>query len=159
MEEDTLRFWIIPIICLVAVMGLFVIILSYQFNTAMPNAAIELEEMRKMSCDEIKAKDALNRYWSKDNSKYGKDKVGGCVAAELAITNAEKEKLDKLLADPNSLESLTRDLKKFQDLYDSHKELYDYHLSETKMLNQNVTDFENKINEINSKLLNEYGVK
>jgi len=28
MEEDTLRFWIIPVICLVAVMGLFVIILE-----------------------------------------------------------------------------------------------------------------------------------
>ena len=159
MEEDSLRFWITPIVCLVAVMGGFVVILEYQVNTAFPNAVAELEEMRKMSCDEIKSKNALNRYWSKENGAFGGDKADGCAAAEAAIKKAEKDRLDELLADPNSFESLSRDLIKFQGLYDSYQELYETHSSEAEILKHNVTDFENQINEINAKLEQKYGLK
>lgn len=157
MEEDSLRFWIAPILCLVVGMGVFVVVVEYTINTKIPNAVVELEELRKMSCDEIKAKESLNNYWSDENGKFGGDKADSCAAAEAAIKKAEKERLDKLLADPNSFESLSRDLIKFQGLYDSHKELYDFHSSEANILKQNVTDFENKINEINSKIEQDYG--
>ena len=157
MEEDSLRFWIIPIICFVVIGGVFVIILDYNFNVKYPNAVIELEEMKKMTCPEIKDKVAKNKYWSLENGDFGREKAQGCSEATAAIKKAEKEKLDKLLADPNSLESLTRDLDKFQKLYDSHKEEYDFHASQAAMLKQNVTDFENKLNEINSKIKENFG--
>ncbi|QLH05837.1 hypothetical protein [Nitrosopumilus ureiphilus] len=158
MEESSLRFWIIPVICLVVVIGIFASVLAYQFNVAMPNAVVEMEELRKMSCDQIKEKNAVNRYWSKTNSEYGNNKAKGCTDAEMAIKQAEQKRIDKLLADPNSLESLSRDLKKFQDLYDSYQELYQTHSSEAKILKQNVTDFENQINRIKIQLSQEYGV-
>jgi hypothetical protein len=149
----------VPILCLVVAMGVFVVVIEYNINTKIPNAVAELEEMRTMSCEEIKIKDSLNRYWSKENGEYGANKADSCALAEAAIKKAEKERLDKLLADPNSFESLSRDLIKFQGLYDSYQELYEIHSSEAKILKQNVTDFENKINEINSKLERDYGVR
>ena len=69
-----------------------------------------------------------------------------------------KKKLNKLLADPNSLESLSRDLKKFQGLYYSHQELYESHSSEAIILKQNVTDFENQLERIKLKLSQDYGI-
>jgi transposase-like protein len=159
MDEDSLRFWIAPILCMVVGMGVFVGVVEYNTNTKMPNAAAELEEMRTMSCEEIKAKDSLNNYWTSDNREFGGDKMSGCAAAEAAIRKAENDRLDKLLEDPNSFESLSRDLIHFQGLYDSYQELYEMHSSEAEILKHNVTDFENQINEINSKLEQEYGLK
>jgi hypothetical protein len=158
MGEDSLHYWIVPIICFVAVAGIFAFILEYQINTSHPNAVAELEEMKKMSCDEIKSKHTLNRYWSKDNGAYGKDQADGCAASESAIKKLEKDRLDKLLADPNSLESLSRDLKKFQGLYGSYQELYESHSSEAKILKQNVTDFGNQLDRIKLKLSRDYGI-
>lgn len=158
MEEDSLRFWIIPIICFVVVMGIFVVILEYNFNTKMPNAEIELAEMQTMTCPEIEAKLEINQFWSMENGAFAREKGQGCADAAAAIRKAEKEKLDKLLADPNSLESLTRDLEKFQKEYDAFKKDYEIHSSQAAILKQNVTDFENKINEIQLKLQEKYGI-
>ncbi|MCE9653433.1 MAG: hypothetical protein K8Q89_10345 [Nitrosarchaeum sp.] len=157
--EDSLHFWIIPIAFLALGVTIFVIIIEYNINVLWPNAATELEEIKKMSCDEIKVKDGNNDYWTRENGKIGKEKADGCVEAELAAKKAEKEKQDAILADPNSLESLTRDLKKFQELYNSTSASYKLHASQAEILKQNVTDFENQVEQIKSKLAKEYGVK
>lgn len=157
--EDSLYFWIIPIAFLALGVGFFVIIMEYNINVLYPNAKIELEEIGKMSCSEIKSKDASNDYWTRENGKIGKQKANACDEAEAAKQKAENEKLAKILADPNSLESLTRDLKKFQDLYNSTQTKYQFYTSESETLKQNVTDFENKIEQIKSQLAKEYGVK
>ena len=159
MEEDSLRFWITPIVFLIVGFGIFAIVVEYNLNTKVPNAVVELEEMRTMSCEEIESKNTKNRYWSLENRVFGDGKASSCADAAAAIKKAEQEKLDELLADPNSFESLTRDLKKFQDLYDSHSELYETHATQADILKTNVTDFENQINEINSKLEQDYGLK
>jgi len=158
-HEDSLYFWIPPIIFLAIGVGIFITIMAYNINVLYPNAEIELKEIQKMSCNEIKAKDSSNDYWSRENGKIGKEKVNACAEAELAAQKAEKEKEAKILADPNSLESLTRDLKKYQDLYNSTQTKYKSLTSDSEILKQNVTDFENKIEQIKSQLAKEYGVK
>ena len=157
MEEDSLRFWIIPIICFVAFGIIFAAILDYTFNVKIPSAVVEQAQMKEMSCDEIGVKVSKNLFWSTENEKYAKDRVKACSDAKAAIRKAEQDKLDKLLADPNSLESLTRDLEKSEKLYDTFKEEYALHSSKAEILKQNVTDFENKINEIKSKIQEKYG--
>lgn len=78
MEEDSLRYWIIPIICIVAIMGVFSVTIEYKVNTIFPNAALEMEEIKKISCPEILAKDAANKYWTPENAAIGKAKAISC---------------------------------------------------------------------------------
>jgi len=78
MEEDALRFWIIPIICLVVVMGFFAFSLDYKINTIFPNAELERQKIKEMSCPEILLKDAANRYWTSENAQIGKVKALSC---------------------------------------------------------------------------------
>lgn len=78
MEEDALRFWIIPIICLVIVMGFFVFSLNYKINIIFPNAELERQEIKEMACPEILLKDSSNRYWTSANAQIGKAKALGC---------------------------------------------------------------------------------
>ena len=69
MDEESLRFWIIPIVCIVAVLGIFSVSLEYKVNTVFPNAELERMEIKNMSCDEIIAKDSANDYWTSENSQ------------------------------------------------------------------------------------------
>ena len=78
MEEDSLRFWIIPILCLIGTMAIFSITMEYKINTILPNAELERQEMKEMSCPEILQKDAASDYWTPENSKIGKAKAVSC---------------------------------------------------------------------------------
>ena len=78
MEEDSLHYWIIPIICIVAMIGIFTVSLDYKVNTIFPNAALEIQEIKEMSCEEILLKDAANDYWTSENAEVGKAKAVGC---------------------------------------------------------------------------------
>ena len=90
MEESSLRFWIIPIICLVVAMGvIFPFILHHQATVIFPKAAIEIDQLKNMSCDEIKSRNALGSYWTTENGKFARDKVVDCKNALKAL----KEKL------------------------------------------------------------------
>ena len=77
MEEDALRFWIIPILCLVVVMVFFSFSVDYKYITSFLNAELERQEMKSMSCQEI-LKGSSNRYWSSENAKIGKAKAIVC---------------------------------------------------------------------------------
>ena len=46
MDEESLRFWIIPIVCIVAVLGIFSVSLEYKVNTVFPNAELERMEIK-----------------------------------------------------------------------------------------------------------------
>ncbi len=78
MEEDALRFWIIPIVCLVSASLIFSVALVYKFNIVFPNAELERLEMNEMSCAEILRKDGANDYWTPENSQIGRAKAAGC---------------------------------------------------------------------------------
>ena len=79
MDEESLRFWIIPIICIVTVVGIFSISLEYKVNTVFPNAELERLEMQNMSCEEIVAKDSANDYGTPENSAIGREKAASCA--------------------------------------------------------------------------------
>ena len=78
MEENSPQYWIIPIICLISVMAIFSVALEYKVNTVLPNAELERQEIKEMSCPEILAKDSSNDYWTSENSMIGKTKAAGC---------------------------------------------------------------------------------
>ena len=89
-EESALRYWIIPIVCLIIIMGIiFPYILYHQTTVIFPNAVIELDKMKKMSCVEITARNSIGSYLTPDNGKFARDKVLDCKDA----SNALKEQL------------------------------------------------------------------
>lgn len=89
-QEDTRVYWIIPIAALAIVLvGLYPIILNHQATTIIPNAEIELQGLKKMSCKELAARDSIGSYWTPKNGKYARDTIQDCEDAALAI----KEKL------------------------------------------------------------------
>ena len=78
MEENSLHYWIIPIISIIVVAGILSFSLDYKINTVLPNAEIEREKMKVMSCPEILLKDSSNRYWTSENAQIGKAKALSC---------------------------------------------------------------------------------
>lgn len=83
MNEDSLRYWLIPILCMTIVIGLiFPYILYNQQTVVFPNAALELDELKNMQCDELTAKNALGSYWTRNNGKFARDKIGDCKDAK-----------------------------------------------------------------------------
>jgi len=78
MEESSLHYWIIPIICLISVITIFSFAIEYKVNTVFPNAELERQEIKKMSCPEILLKDSSNDYWTSENNKIGKVKAISC---------------------------------------------------------------------------------
>ena len=64
------------------VMGLIFPYLLYNQQTVVfPNAALELDELKNMQCDELTAKNALGSYWTRDNGKFARDNLGDCKDA------------------------------------------------------------------------------
>jgi hypothetical protein len=79
MEEDSRKYWIIPIVCFIVIAGIiFPYSLVHKYDVVLPNAAIEREEMKNMTCPQIMAKDSLNNYWNPTNSKIGRDMTAIC---------------------------------------------------------------------------------
>ena len=50
----------------------FPFVMEYKINTVYPNAEIEYNKIKQMSCPEIQAKNAVNNYWSHTNGKIGR---------------------------------------------------------------------------------------
>ena len=157
MDEESVHFWIIPVICMVAVAGIFGGLLVYQSVLVPPKAEMEYLEIKEMDCENIKEKNSTGAFWNDLNKITALMMIEKCDADEQAIIQAEKDRLEKLLADPNSDESLQRDLKKFQGLYNSFKEQYDFHHGEASILIQNVTEYKTLLDQTEMKLSKEYG--
>lgn len=87
MGEKSLQFWIVPIACMIIIMGIIFPYILYHHTTVIsPNAVIELGEIKKMSCDEINVRNALGSYWTVDNGKFAREKVQDCKDASKALT-------------------------------------------------------------------------
>ena len=82
MEENSLHYWIVPIVCMIAVIGIFSFSIDYKVNTIFPNAELERQEIKEMSCPEILLKDASNRYWASENREIGKAKAISCSVSQ-----------------------------------------------------------------------------
>lgn len=78
MEEESLRFWIIPMICIVVGAAFFSWSLDYRYNTSFPNAELERQEIEDMDCSEIAKNESKSHYWSTDNAELAKSKFLIC---------------------------------------------------------------------------------
>jgi hypothetical protein len=78
MDEES-RFWIIPIMCFIAIVPIMVFAVDYKVNTVAPNVEIEREEMENMTCPEMLVKASSNHYWSTGNKEIGEAKILGCT--------------------------------------------------------------------------------
>ena len=88
-QEDTRVYWIVPVAALALVLvGLFPFILNHQATTIMPNAQVELQGLKLMSCKEISARDSIGSYWTPKNGKYARDIIQDCK--DLALAYKEK---------------------------------------------------------------------
>ncbi|MCE2506775.1 MAG: hypothetical protein J4F36_10005 [Nitrosopumilaceae archaeon] len=83
MEEESLRFWLIPMVCFVAVFIIFAASLDYRYNVMYPNAAIEKEELKTITCPEILEKQKTGKYWSSENARVGAEKALACTPAPV----------------------------------------------------------------------------
>ncbi|AJM92919.1 MULTISPECIES: hypothetical protein [Nitrosopumilus] len=81
MDEESLRFWIIPMVCVVVVAIIFGASLDYRYNVVYPNAAIEKEMLKTITCPEILEKQKTGRYWSSENALVGAEKALACIPA------------------------------------------------------------------------------
>lgn len=82
MEEESLRYWIIPIVCFVSFGLIFTGMMIYKVDTQFPNAEIELNELEDMSCDDLSLRNALGSYWTPNNGQFARDKVNDCKDAK-----------------------------------------------------------------------------
>lgn len=80
------RFWIIPIVALVSGSIIGVGAIEYEINTKWPNAAIERDGLKNLSCPEIMLKASLNKFWSPQNGKIGRGMSEICVDQLKTLT-------------------------------------------------------------------------
>ena len=78
MDENSRNYWIVPIMalaigCIIGVGGI-----EFKVNTVWPAAITEMDELKKMTCEELKIKNSQNRYWTPDNGKYARTLVDAC---------------------------------------------------------------------------------
>jgi len=93
MNKDSRNFWIIPIVFLAIGFIIMAFVIDHKINTIYPNAAIELDEIKAMSCDEVNARDSLGSYWTPANGKFARDQIKSCVAAKTAYLDNLREVL------------------------------------------------------------------
>jgi len=95
MNEDSRQFWVIPIVCLVTIVVIFGIVLEYKINTVLPNAAAELDEIKAMSCEQVKSRDSTGSYWTPENGEIARDMVSACKDADDKYKNKLKTILNE----------------------------------------------------------------
>jgi hypothetical protein len=145
-------FWIIPISALILASVIGVGAIEYKVNTLIPLAVIEMDELKSMSCQEIKVRNSIGSYKLPDNGVFAREKVDACTDAEDAIKELERYQLNLLLADPNSLESLEKRLGELTKMNSTLWPLYEEHFNQTKILSGNLTDINNEIDLLKEKL-------
>lgn len=97
------NFWIIPIAALVIVGLVASFAVEYKINTVYPNAKIEYEQIKLMSCIQVKEKNASSSYWITDNRVFAQMRIEACsdaLAAEkerlgdIVVSGTHQEKID-----------------------------------------------------------------
>ena len=148
-----INYWIIPISALIVGCAIAAGSIDHKVNTIWPAAAIEMDEMKSMSCHELRDKNSHAKYWTSDNGKYARDVIKSCEDAEAEIAKLELDRLNLLLADPNSIQSLKKNLAELISTYnEKHPLLLDYQ-NKTKILTNELNENDEKITELSEKLI------
>lgn len=88
-------YWIIPITALIIGTMMGVVAIEYKINTILPNAEIELYEIKSMSCTEITARNSIGSYQIPDNRSFADKKVDTCSEAKKTYKSDLKDILNK----------------------------------------------------------------
>ncbi|QMU54881.1 MAG: hypothetical protein GKS07_08330 [Nitrosopumilus sp.] len=149
-EENSLRFWIIPIVSMVCIsVFLAGVIINHSLYT-IPLAEKQAQEIAGMSCEEIENFSSDNVLYTPSTRQLFADSTEGCAEAAKAVKAKQNELLKEKLKDPTSTESLLKEFKKQSSLQDTLQKDYDHHFDESEKLYLELTDANNKIAEIQS---------
>jgi len=102
MNEDSRQYWVIPIVCLVVVLVIVGVLLEHKINTILPNAAIELDGIKGMSCEQVKSRDSTGSYWTPGNGVIARDMISVCKEAD----DNYKDKLRTILREGTHQEKI-----------------------------------------------------
>jgi hypothetical protein len=72
------NFWLIPIVALLSGCIIGAGAIEYKVNIVWPNAIIEAQEMKALSCTEIVKKNSINDYWTPGNGVIGRALSDAC---------------------------------------------------------------------------------
>ncbi len=149
-EENSLRFWIIPVVSLVCmVIFLAGVGINYTLNTV-PLAEEQKQQIMRMSCEEIENFSSDIVLYTPVTRQLFAESSEGCAEAKKAVQAKQNELLKEKLKDPTSTESLLKEFKKQSALQETLQPDYEYHLGESEKLHLELTDTKEKIAEIQS---------
>ncbi|MCV0431848.1 hypothetical protein [Nitrosopumilus sp.] len=149
-EENSLRFWVIPIVCGIGMMiFLSVVGINYVVHTV-PLAEKQHQEILEMSCDEIEHFPSNAVLYTPTNRKLLSESTDGCAEATKAAKAKQNEILQEKLKDPNSVESLLKEFRQQSLLQSTFQDQYDFHHEESQKLFKDLTAANNKISDIQS---------
>ena len=116
-EENSLRFWIIPIISLVCISVFLTSVIVNHTLYITPLAEKQTQMITEMSCEEIENFSPDIVLYTPSTRQLFADSTEGCAEATKAVK--AKELLKEKLKDPTSTESLLKEFKK-QYPYKTH---------------------------------------
>ena len=149
-EENSLRFWIIPIVSLVCmIIFLAGVGINYTLNTV-PLAEKQEQEIIRMNCEEIENFSSDIVLYTPATRQLFAESAEGCAEAKKAVQAKQNEILKEKLKDPTSTESLLKEFKKQSSVRDTLQQDYEYHFGESEKLHMELTDAKKKIAEIQS---------
>lgn len=145
-ELDPLLIIAAVILVMVAIVGGFMA--YHEYTVIRPQAVAQHDYIQSLSCDQILSFPTTTPLYSKDNRQLLTEKTEKCTEARQLEAQKEKERLDALLADPNSFESLSREYERLTESLAEAKVRYENLTNQTLALQEQITEYENRISEI-----------
>ncbi len=142
----------VAVIILVGV-GIIAGFIAYHDHTEIqPKAEAQYLYLQTITCEEVSSFPSSTTLYSKENRILLNEKTKTCTEAKQREAQKEKERLDALLADPDSFESLSREYAKLKESLEESQTRYDVLQNETDILQEKIAEYENRIAEIIEKI-------
>lgn len=121
---------------------------AHEYIVIRPQAIAQNEYLQSLTCEQIESFPPTTPILSKENRHLFTERIESCTEARQLAAQKEKEKLDALLADPNSFESLSREYERITQSLDESKVRFENLTNQTLVLEQQIIEYENRISEI-----------
>lgn len=142
----------VAVITLVGV-GIVAGFIAYHDHTEIqPKAEAQYLYLQTITCEEVSSFPSSTTLYSKENRILLNEKTKTCTEAKQREAQKAKERLDALLADPDSFESLSREYAKLKESLEESQTRYDILQNETGILQEKIAEYENRIAEIIEKI-------
>lgn len=128
----------------------------YDYTETQPKADAQLKHIQTLTCEQVLSFPSNTPMYSKENRIVLNEKNEQCTKAKQLEAQKEKERLDALLADPNSYESLSREYLKLTESLPELQNKYDTLKNETSILQEKITNATTRLSQVKEKM-NENG--